>query len=192
MKLIRAKDRLNSTLYFVKLELKRTETESVVNFLRFVTYPLFNLFSRDTLMVMFNWFVLDVSIRLQGSSIPNAGRVEVLYAGIWGTISGTNWDINDATVVCRQLGYQAGAEVALANGVYGLVSGPVWITNLQCSGSEANIMSCSHDGIGIKSESQHPRNVASVICKNLSHTNGKWFVALFFQISSKAWQYLCR
>ncbi|PFX11409.1 Deleted in malignant brain tumors 1 protein, partial [Stylophora pistillata] len=118
-----------------------------------------------------NTDVRDISIRLQGSSIPNAGRVEVLYAEIWGAISGTNWDINDATVVCRQLGYQAGAEVALANGVYGPVSGPVWITNLQCFGSEANLMSCSHDAIGNKSETQNRRNVASVICKNLSHAN---------------------
>ena len=102
---------------------------------------------------MFYLFVLDISIRLQGSSIPNAGRVEVLYAGIWGAISGTSWDINDATVVCRQLGYQAGAEVALANGVYGPVSGLVWITNLRCSGSETDVMSCFHDGIGNKSES---------------------------------------
>ena len=117
--------------------------------------------------------------------------MEALYAGIWGAISETNWDINDATVVCRQLGYHAGAEVALANGVYGPVSGPVWITNLQCSGSEANIMSCSHDGIGNKSESQHPQKVAGVICKDLSQANGKWFVTLFFQISSRAWQYLC-
>ena len=128
---------------------------------------------------MFYLFVLDISIRLQGSSIPNAGRVEVMYAGIWGAISGTSWDINDATVVCRQLGYQAGAEVALANGVYGPVSGLVWITNLQCSGSEANIMSCFHDGIGNKSESQNPSNVASVICKNLFHANGERFVASF-------------
>ena len=138
---------------------------------------MFILFSRDTLL--FYLFVLDISIRLQGSSIPNAGRVEVMYAGIWGAISRTNWDINDATVVCRQLGYQAGAEVALANGVYGPVSGPVWITNLQCSGSEADVMSCFHDGIGNKSESQNPSDVASVICKNLFHANGKRFVALF-------------
>ena len=109
----------------------------------------------------------------------------MLYAGIWGAISETNWDIHDATVVCRQLGYQAGAEVALTNGVYGPVSGPVWITDLQCSGSEGNIMSCSHDGIGNKSESQNSRNVACVICNNLSQANGKRFVTLFFQISSR-------
>lgn len=40
-----------------------------------------------------------------GSLSPNMGRVEVHYAGIWGSIYFSKWDIKDATVVCRQLGY---------------------------------------------------------------------------------------
>ncbi len=96
----------------------------------------------------------------------------MLYAGVWGAISKHGWDINGATVVCRQLGYQAGAEAALTNVVYGPVSGPLWLTNLQCSGSETNLMSCSHDVIGNKSESQSRRRVASVICKDGSLSNG--------------------
>ena len=102
----------------------------------------------------------------------------MFYAGVWGTISSSNWDINDATVVCRQLGYSAGAEVALKNGVYGLVSGPVWITNLQCTGSESNVMECVHDGLGNKTELQRRGNIASVICKDSSFTNGKKKVSL--------------
>ena len=96
----------------------------------------------------------------------------MFYAGVWGAISNSNWDINDATVVCRQLGYSAGAEVALKNGVYSLVSGPVWITNLQCTGSESNVMECVHDGLGNKTEIQRRGSTASVICKNSPLSNG--------------------
>ena len=96
----------------------------------------------------------------------------MFYAGVWGAISSSNWDINDATVVCRQLGYSAGAEVALKNGVYGPVSGPVWITNLQCTGSETNVMECVHDGLGNKTEWQRRPYTASVICKDSSFNNG--------------------
>ena len=121
----------------------------------------------------FNPIFVDNLIRLQGSTLPYAGRVEVFYTGVWGAISSSNWDINDATVACRQLGYLADDfKVALKNGVYGLVSGPVWITNLQCTGSESNVMECVHDGLGNKTELHRRGNIASVICKDSSSTNG--------------------
>ena len=46
-----------------------------------------------------------------GSQIGNTneGRVEVCSAGQWGNIChsgiGFTWDVNDATVACRQLGF---------------------------------------------------------------------------------------
>ena len=44
-------------------------------------------------------------LRLVDGSIPNEGRVEICINNVWGTICDDDWGDNDATVVCRQLGY---------------------------------------------------------------------------------------
>ena len=48
---------------------------------------------------------VDGAIRLRGRSTSREGRVEMCSGGVWGTICDNGWSINDARVVCRQLGY---------------------------------------------------------------------------------------
>ena len=63
----------------------------------------------------------------------------------WGTICDDNWDIQDAKVVCRQLGYPD-AVAAPLSAHYGQGTGPVWLDNVQCLGNESDIFACARNG----------------------------------------------
>ena len=76
------------------------------------------------------------------------GRVEVFYKGIWGTVCDDRWDIKDAHVVCRQLGFP-NASAAHQSARYDQGSDPIWLDDVGCSGGEASIFDCSHRGWGV-------------------------------------------
>ncbi|XP_028407304.1 deleted in malignant brain tumors 1 protein-like [Dendronephthya gigantea] len=108
--------------------------------------------SRDDKLCLHNWrFPLAGSLRLQGPSSGNgAGRLEVLHKGYWGTICDDGWDMKDAKVACRQLGYQDVARTLQRND-FPSGSGHIWLVALDCTGKEENITSCYHNGWGIHS-----------------------------------------
>ena len=101
------------------------------------------------------WSVLLLStgpgegeVRLVGGSVPHEGRVEVYHYGLWGTVCYDGWDLQDATVVCRQLGYGR-AVGAPCCATFGRQSDPIWYDNVNCTGREANLTQCGHRGIGV-------------------------------------------
>ena len=106
-------------------------------------------------------FVTDTDVRLVGGSGRHEGRVEVYHNGTWGTVCDDGWDLQDATVACHQLDYGR-ALGALGLAAFGEGSGPIWYANVNCSGREANLTQCAHDGLGVHNCS-HSED-AGVIC----------------------------
>ncbi len=86
-------------------------------------------------------------VRLVGGSTASEGRVEVYHNGVWGTVCDDGWNITDASVVCRQLGY-TGATSALSFAYFGEGSGPIHYDDVACNGNETRLADCSHRGIG--------------------------------------------
>ena len=87
-------------------------------------------------------------IRLVGGTSPNEGRVEVYHNNTWGTVCDDGWDINDATVVCQQLGHFL-AVSAPGGATFGEGTGPIWYDDVGCTGSETTLIQCPHNGRGV-------------------------------------------
>lgn len=107
------------------------------------------------------FYLKDVQVRIVNGNLTS-GRVEVYYSGEWGTVCDDNWDINDATVICRQLGYP-GAVAAVRNGGFGPGSGTILLDDVNCNGNENKIDECSHAGWG-QSNCNHNED-AGVVCQ---------------------------
>ena len=106
------------------------------------------------------------NVRLVGGRVTSSnavGRLEVYAEGRWGTVCDDWFDINDAHVVCRQLGYRR-ASCVYPRARYGRGTLPILMDNVQCTGREAQITHCPSTPIG-EHNCRHSEDV-SVRCRN--------------------------
>jgi len=88
----------------------------------------------------------QVRVRLDDGPSPLEGRLAVYYQNTWGTVCDDYFDDADAKVVCRMLGHAFGRFIHNQDNGYGRGSGPIWLDNVHCNGTETNIADCLHNG----------------------------------------------
>ena len=113
--------------------------------------------------------------------------MEVYIIGEWGTVCGFySWDPLDGKVVCRQLGYKGvnGTYSYTGQHNFGQGTGLSWLWSPLCTGSEANLLQCPHDGTG---KSCHHYWDAGVVCTNEDLPDeGEW-MCLCSYLTTRSW-----
>ncbi|XP_061119161.1 T-cell differentiation antigen CD6-like isoform X1 [Conger conger] len=126
---------------------------------------------------------LNKTVRLVGGSNRCEGRVELWNAGKWGTVCNDSWDLEDASVVCRQLNCGSAFRVTGEGGGFGVGSGPIFLDKVNCTGTEKNLWNCS----ALRNSSCTHREDAGVVCSEspgaqhtstVAVTTGVWSTTL--------------
>uniref|UniRef100_A0A673C7R7 Lysyl oxidase homolog n=1 Tax=Sphaeramia orbicularis TaxID=375764 RepID=A0A673C7R7_9TELE len=105
--------------------------------------------------------VIDNNVRLKGGARVGEGRVEVLKNNEWGTVCDDRWNLQSASVVCRELGFGSAKE-ALTGARMGQGMGPIYMNEVKCVGHERSVWNCPFKNI-TSEDCQHTED-AGVRC----------------------------
>ena len=97
---------------------------------------------------MYKLYLIGVAVRLVGGNSYTEGRLEMYYNGEWGTACYYGWRSSNTYVVCRQLGFGTYGSY-YSSYYFGQGSGPIWLDNVYCTGSESTLASCGLLGVNI-------------------------------------------
>ena len=93
-----------------------------------------------------------------GGQNQSEGRVTILYNGQYGTVCNDLFDLESASVVCRQLNFTGALKVTS----FGPGNGPIWLDDVECNGNETSIEFCSHAAFGV--HNCHHNDDVAVAC----------------------------
>ncbi|KAJ8026635.1 Neurotrypsin [Holothuria leucospilota] len=106
------------------------------------------------LLIGVTWVILiaketESEVQYRESSVKLLdGNVMVYYNGIWGSVCHDGWDMVDADIVCKELGYPDGVSSTFKKFDYYTLQqdSPIWLSDISCEGTEHYLADCQHDG----------------------------------------------
>ncbi len=110
----------------------------------------------------------ELEVRLIDGLYPSEGYLQTRLpnSSTWTTVCDVDWDLRDANVVCKQLGFSYAFEIS-AEGTLTSDLGNVIANNVYCNGDEDNFGECSLEN-NSECWSPDPAAVACTECKLLS------------------------
>ncbi|KAK9506432.1 hypothetical protein O3M35_008374 [Rhynocoris fuscipes] len=112
------------------------------------------------------WLENEFKIKLTGSSVLNEGTIQVFAFGSWGLICDDQFDLRDADVACRHLGYPLGAAEIKRYTFPNVTGGnepKFLLDDVECRGDEDTLAECQHAGWGV--HDCQPHEAAGLVCK---------------------------
>ncbi|XP_060552053.1 scavenger receptor cysteine-rich type 1 protein M130-like, partial [Ruditapes philippinarum] len=136
----------------------------------------------------------DTPIKLLNGTSNYTGRLEVEYKQHYGSVCDRDFDVDDAIVVCRSLGFNTMSVGFKNNAFYGKGKGDIFVSNLKCTGNESDISYCDTPYRWAEPhEFCTHENDVSVLCNTPVRLRGGWtdFDGIVEIYINKSWNSVC-